>query len=299
MHDRLPLVVFPSQPGADAGDQASSLRLTADRYLARLGSILFRGFDVRTPEHFRRFAAGFGTTLERSRPEAEGLVELGHVGAESGAWPERVWQATDGARSGFTLLADGRDVFRALPKSIRTRFVDRGLMQVQRIELGAGVERSSIEARCRTAGASVEWSEPGVAVARRRLPAVIAHPLTHELVWLGDVRAPARAGKELVHADGGEIEPSVLEEIEAAFDDVRTVLEWEAGDVLLLDNLIMSHVHVAAEGETFAPRMLHGEPTFSPSADDVRWVETPRPGPRRVDMSDSQRVPAQPCRSWA
>jgi hypothetical protein len=69
--------------------------------------------------------------------------------------------------------------------------------------------------------------------------------------------------------------------------------------VLLLDNLITSHVHVAAEGERFAARVLHGEPTFSPSAEDVRWVETPRPGPRRVEVSDSQRAPAQPCRSWA
>jgi TfdA family taurine catabolism dioxygenase TauD len=297
MHDRLPLVVFPNLPGAEASDRAPSLRLTADRYLARVGSILFRGFDVNTPDHFRRFAAGFGATLDRPAAESEGPSELGHLRGAHGAWPLRAWLSAGGGQSGFTLLADGRDVFRALPRSVRARFVDRGLMQVQRIELGAGVERASVEAWCGTNGASVDWSEPGVAIARRRLPAVIAHPATHELVWLGDVRAPARTGKRLVHADGGEIEPSVLEEIEAAFDDVRSVLEWEAGDVLLLDNLIMSHLHVAAEGDRFTPRVLHGEPTFSPSREDVRWVEAPPPGPRRVDVSEGQR--AQPYRSWA
>ncbi|MET0411097.1 MAG: hypothetical protein ABW217_07360, partial [Polyangiaceae bacterium] len=117
MHDRLPLVVFPSLPGADAGDQIAALRLTADRYLARLGTILFRGFDVSTSDQFSRFATGFGMTLDRSGADPEQLVELGHVRAESGAWPLRVWQSSAGAR-GFTLLADGRDVFRALPRSI-------------------------------------------------------------------------------------------------------------------------------------------------------------------------------------
>jgi hypothetical protein len=68
--------------------------------------------------------------------------------------------------------------------------------------------------------------------------------------------------------------------------------------VLLLDNLITSFAHVAPEGRVFTPAVLHGEPAFGPSADDVRWVETPRPGPRRVEVSDSQRAPL-PCRSWA
>lgn len=301
MHDRLPLVVFPRLPGADLGNHGASLRLTAERYLPRLGNILFRGFDVQSAEGLRRFAGGFGTALAGAEPhELVELVELGHARAHAGAWPLRTWlSATDAALPGWTFMADGREVFRALPKSLRARFVDRGLMQVQRITLDAGTERASLEAVCRASGASVEWLEPGVAITRRRLPAVIAHPLTHELVWLADVLAPAREGKELVHADGSVIEASIKDEIEAAFDDVRVVLEWEAGDVLLLDNLIMSHVHVAPEGRVFTPTLLLDEPTFSPSADDVRWVETPRPGPRRVDVSDAPRALAAPCRSWA
>lgn len=310
-HDRLPLVVFPRQPGADAGDQAAALRATAERYLARLGAIVFRGFELRTQARFRRFVAGFGVSLAHAASELEPRaelaqpVELGHVRAASGGWPLSVWQCAPRGEAGFTLLADGRDVFRALPKSLRARFVDRGLMQVQRVELTSGVERSTLEAAWRAGGASVEWLEANVALVRRRVPAVIAHPETHELVWLcgsladADGRAPARGDQRLVHADGSEIEPSMLEAIEAAFDESRTVLEWEAGDVLLLDNLIMSHVHVAPEGRTFAPLVLHGEPTFSPSADDVRWVETPRPGPRRPEPSESPRALAQPCRSWA
>jgi hypothetical protein len=297
MHDRLPLVVFPRAPGADLGDHFASLRLTAERYLPRLGSILFRGFGVERGEDLRRFAGGSAAPLEAATHDG---VELGHARASCGAWPLRAWLCATGATlPGWTFMADGREVFRALPKSLRARFVDRGLMQVQRIALEAGTDRAGFEAAWRTRGASVEWLEPGVALTRRRVPAVIAHPLTHDLVWLADVLAPAREGKELVHADGSVIESSIKDEIEAAFDDVRVVLEWEPGDVLLLDNLTMAVVHVAPEGRGFTPALLLDEATFSPSADDVRWVETPRPGPRRVDVSDAQRALAAPCRSWA
>jgi len=43
---------------------------------------------------------------------------------------------------------------------LRARFVDRALMQVQRIALDAGLERASVDAWCRARGARVEWIEP-------------------------------------------------------------------------------------------------------------------------------------------
>src|SRR5688572_20885363 len=122
MHDRLPLVVFPRLPGADLADHGASLRLTAERYLARLGNILFRGFEVQSTDDLRRFAGGFGTALEGAGAPPHELVELGHARAHAGAWPLRAWlSASEAALPGWTFLADGREVFRALPKSIRAR----------------------------------------------------------------------------------------------------------------------------------------------------------------------------------
>jgi alpha-ketoglutarate-dependent taurine dioxygenase len=306
--DGLPLVVFPSHPSPDRVDWTLQVRASAERYLSRLGSILFRGFRVQTAEDFRRFAGAFGQGLvPAAGSEPLGVTELGHVRARNGAWPLRVWFQCENApsRGDATWLADGREVFRSLPKKLRARFIDRGLMQVQRFALeSAKPDRVSLEAWCRSRELSVEWCPDGSLRTRRRSPVVIAHPLTHELVWFNHAhrRAELEARScEVVYADGTPIEQTAIDEVRAVFEDVLRVLPWEFGDVLLVDNLITSHRHVAGDGQSeLAPATLRGEPCFSLSGSQERLIETPRLGPRRAEPAGcGERAPSASSRPWA
>jgi hypothetical protein len=66
----LPLVVFPRRGAGDSGDWMAALRSCIERYLPRVGSILFRGFPVRSAEEFACFAAAFGASRTRDPGDA-------------------------------------------------------------------------------------------------------------------------------------------------------------------------------------------------------------------------------------
>jgi alpha-ketoglutarate-dependent taurine dioxygenase len=51
------------------------------------------------------------------------------------------------------------------------------------------------------------------------------------------------------YGDGSAIEEEALEQIRKAYRDARLLIEWERGDVLLLDNLFYAHGRLAFTGE--------------------------------------------------
>jgi Taurine catabolism dioxygenase TauD, TfdA family len=43
------------------------------------------------------------------------------------------------------------------------------------------------------------------------------------------------------YGDGAEIEPEALDELRAAYDAEIVVIPWQEGDILMLDNMLVSH----------------------------------------------------------
>lgn len=289
----LPLVVLPRHPEPEQIDWACQVRCCAQRYLSRLGCILFRGFGVVGAPRLRRFATAFGQPLlpEGSAEEdgAEGRFVDGQVAGRG--WPLWRWLqgGSVGASGTLSRLSDGREVFRHIPKRLRARFMDRGLLYARDFPglgestWGAGATVTNLELWWRARGWRCEWQPSGGLRIWQRAVAALPHPITGDVVWFNRAHccaassataqrfraaSPESAPCRVWYADGAPIEEGVLEELRAVFTDLVVSLPWEEGDVLMLDNLVMSH---AAPSGAPAPAVLFAQPCFTLPAASARW----------------------------
>ncbi|HEV2863964.1 MAG TPA: TauD/TfdA family dioxygenase [Pyrinomonadaceae bacterium] len=194
-------------------------------------------------------------------------------------WPLKLffYCARPADRGGETPLADCRNVYRRLRPETRERFARGGWMYVRNFSEGFGLpwqsvfqttDRAAVEQHCRRAGIEAEWKSEGRLCVRAVRPAVAAHPRTGEPVWFNHATffhvstlAPA-VREELLrnfdeadlptntyYGDGSPIEPSVLEELREAYRGELTAFAWEAGDLLMVDNMLVAHGRASYAGE--------------------------------------------------
>lgn len=186
-------------------------------------------------------------------------------------WPRKLffYCATPPATGGETPLADVRRVLRRISPETRERFRERGVMYVRNYDEGLGLdwrevfqteERAAVERYCEAAGISAEWGEGDRLRTRQVAQAVARHPHTGEEVWFNHAaffhvsRLDARVREALLEAvgeehlpnnsfygDGGAIEPSALAEVAAAYDAETIAFPWQAGDILMVDNMLVAH----------------------------------------------------------
>jgi alpha-ketoglutarate-dependent taurine dioxygenase len=183
-------------------------------------------------------------------------------------------------QGGYTPLADTRKIFARLSPQIRDRFIEKKWMLVRNYGAGFGLpwqtvfqteDRSVVEQYCRQVGIEFEWKENNGLRTRQVRPVVIRHPRTGELTWFNHATffhvttleptmrdaLLAEVNKEDLptnsyYGDGSPIEPSVLEELRAAYLEELITFPWEAGSVVLLDNVLTSH----ARTPYFGPRKI-------------------------------------------
>jgi alpha-ketoglutarate-dependent taurine dioxygenase len=185
-------------------------------------------------------------------------------------WPARLWffcvKAAD--HRGETPLADGRQMLGRLASPLLDRFKARGIMYVRCYRDGLGLDWQTVfatqnpqevEARCHALGLVCEWSA-GCLRTRSVRPAVVRHPRTGEQVWFNQLThwhprclpsyvqdtlrehyAETEFPRNALYGDGSPIEPSVVDEICAIYREVEVSFPWEEGDLLLVDNVLMSH----------------------------------------------------------
>jgi alpha-ketoglutarate-dependent taurine dioxygenase len=174
-------------------------------------------------------------------------------------------------QGGETPIADSRKVFALLAPEIIERFKHRGVKYVRNFHGGHGsgqswqtvfatTDQAVVEAYCREGGISWHWKADGGLRVSQVRPAYIKHPQTGELVWFNQAhqwhlsnlepdiaRAMGAAVPEAelpMHAydgDGALLEPFVLDAIRTAYQQATVTFPWQAGDILLLDNMLTAH----------------------------------------------------------
>lgn len=177
---------------------------------------------------------------------------------------------------GETPIADCRGVLRRLRPEIRERFVEKGWMYVRNFGDGFGLpwqtvfqteDRAEVERQCRGKGIRAEWKGEGRLRVSTVLPAVARHPRSGELSWfnhatffhittleplLREVLLEEFAEEDLptntYYGDGSPIEPEALEELREAYRRETVSFPWQAGDVLLLDNVLTAHGRAPYKG---------------------------------------------------
>lgn len=186
-------------------------------------------------------------------------------------WPATLFFlcAVPPQQGGETPLADCRRVFDAIDPEIRQRFIERKVLYVRNFSDELGLpwptvfgtdDRTVVEARCREAGYEVRWRGATGLRTRRIGPAALRHPRTGEWVWFNHatffhvttlpeaVRQPlvaqfadADLPNHTYYGDGSPIEPEVVEQLRHAYRQATVKQPWHAGDILLVDNLLVAH----------------------------------------------------------
>ena len=202
------------------------------------------------------------------------------------------------AVGGATPIVDVRAVHRRLHPEATDRFKGRGWMLVRNFGDGFGpdwrtsfhVERKEeLEAYCRRAGVAFEWLDGDRLRTRQIRPAVADHPVTGERLWFNHIAFWHLSSldpklREFMlddfgveglpfasyYGDGTPIEDEVVATMRRAYDAEKIIFPWQAGDILILDNMLTAHgrepfqgdrLILAAMGDPFSQRFLnHNDP---------------------------------------
>lgn len=177
---------------------------------------------------------------------------------------------------GDTPILDCRQTYQTIDAAIIKRMTEKGLMYVRNFIEGLDVSwqqffqttsKESVEAYCRKADIDFEWKSGNQLTTRQRCQAVARHPQTGVMVFFNQIQLHhiscldpgVRASmlsmfreedlpRNVYYGDGTPIEDSVVAEISEIYDRLAVRFPWQAGDVILLDNMLTAHARDPFKG---------------------------------------------------
>jgi alpha-ketoglutarate-dependent taurine dioxygenase len=246
-----------------------------DRFASRFGQTLHAYEFGSTP----RSKVGKGVFSSTEYP-ADQWIDQHNEQSYTLRWPESIFFYCDIAaeENGATPVADSRVVYRRLDPVLRKHFHDKRIMYVRNFGNGLDVpweqvfgteDRDEVERYCRANQIAYEWLDDGDALRTRQVcQSEHVHPTTNERVWFnqahlfhvsnlpGDVREALldvvdedRLPRNTYFGDGTPIDSAMLDEIRAVYRDSMLSFAWQAGDLLALDNVLMSHGRAPFKGK--------------------------------------------------
>jgi alpha-ketoglutarate-dependent taurine dioxygenase len=195
------------------------------------------------------------------------------------SWPMKLWFfcMRPAQQGGATPIADGRIVYQRIDSAIRERFLEKKVMYMRNYGDGLGLtwqtafqtsSKADVEEYCRNANISFEWKSEDRLRTRQIFKTIVNHPVTGEPVWFEHtaffhisslqphVRETliAEFGEDELpfntyYGDGTPIEESVLDQIREAYEQEAVRFQWQKKDLLLIDNVLVSHARDSYSGE--------------------------------------------------
>jgi Taurine catabolism dioxygenase TauD, TfdA family len=173
---------------------------------------------------------------------------------------------TDG---GATPVADSAAVLHALPTELVERFERVGWLLIRNYndDFGASVgdafgtdDRRAVESYCRANAIKFEWRPDGALRTWQRRSAVVRHPLTGQRCWFNQIAflnewtIDAEVREYLVDmygedglpfttrfGNGDAVGADVVQLINEVYEAHTARERWQAGDLLLVDNVRTAH----------------------------------------------------------
>ncbi len=267
-------------------------RALLESWLSRYGAVLLRGFAIDTPEEFETVVQAVQPALldyvggDSPRTRITGKVytsteypetyriSLHNELSYAHKWPRKIffYCAVPPAQGGETPIVDCRQVFQALDPQLRERFRRRKIMYVNNLHGGDGMgkswqdayetnDRSEVMSFLSAAGVDFKWDDRGNLRTNQVREAVIAHPVTGQMVWFNQaeqwhpstldlknrraMKALGMKEEDLPHyatyGDGGPLDENELNDIRALMREKAVCFSWQQGDVLVLDNVLVAH----------------------------------------------------------
>ncbi|MFC3574136.1 TauD/TfdA family dioxygenase [Streptomyces yaanensis] len=245
-----------------------------------------------------REEVGDNVYLSTTYPAAE-RIELHNEGTYWTAWPQKLFFCcvTAPTVGGETPIADNRRIKERIPAPLRERLERSGVRYVRNYNSGFGLtwqeayQTSSREEVDRYAAENdtvTEWLDEDHLRTVQIRPAVRPHPVTGERMWFNHaaffhvssrdpqtrealVEALGEDGLPFTtaHGDGSPLADEDVRIINEAYLAEEVAFRWEAGDVLLLDNMSVAHARRPYEGDrkilVAMTDPVHGE-AFEPTA---------------------------------
>lgn len=252
-------VLFRGFDGMDSATQFNN-------FVSTLSDRLMGYLDHHTPR--TRISENIYTSTEYP---ADHHIPFHSENSKNHIWPLKLWffcmqVASEG---GETPIADNRKVFSLLNPKLRDRFIEKGVMYVRNFGEGVGLSwqsafqttsREEVERYFREAKVDFEWKTGDRLRVKHVCQSVAAHPQSSEMVWFNQAHlfhvtsVDAEAQESLLsmfdeedlpsnayYGDGSTIEGHVLDEIRKAYKQAEVVFQWQSGDILMLDNMLVSH----------------------------------------------------------
>ncbi|HEY9849782.1 MAG TPA: TauD/TfdA family dioxygenase [Leptolyngbyaceae cyanobacterium] len=224
---------------------------------------------------------------------ADRSIPLHNEMAYSLNWPLKIWFycVQPSEKGGETPIADSRKAFKFLDNKIKEKFIEKQVMYVRNYGEGLDLQwenvfqttdKLEVETYCKNVGIEFEWREKNRLRTRQVCQAIAIHPKTNETVWFNQAHlfhvssldAEVRESllsilrtedlpRNAFYGDGSEIEPSVIAEINAVYQQESVIFPWHKGDILMLDNMLVAHGRKPFSGSR---KVLVGmaEPFFQP-----------------------------------
>lgn len=177
---------------------------------------------------------------------------------------------------GETPVADSANVLNTLPADLVERFEREGWLLIRNYneDIGASIaeafgtdDRSGVESYCRANAIRFEWQPNGGLRTCQRRSAVVRHPLTDRRCWFNQIAflnewtMDSELREYLVDLYGEDglpfntrfgnadaIGTDVIQLIDEAYEENAVRERWQAGDLLLVDNLRTAHGRESFEG---------------------------------------------------
>lgn len=202
---------------------------------------------------------------------AEQTIAMHNEFSYGTTWPMRIWFYCDIAakQGGQTPIANSHKVYERIDAEIREAFIRKRTMYVR--NYGSAIDlpwqtvfqtesRAEVEAYCRRAPIEWEWLDGDRLRTRQVREAVMQHPQTGEMLWFNqahlfhlsnldpEIQSSLLASfgeenlpRQACYGDGSPIEKEAVDAIRRAYAEVAVEFEWQPGDVLLLDNMLVAH----------------------------------------------------------
>jgi alpha-ketoglutarate-dependent taurine dioxygenase len=218
----------------------------------------------------RRKAAG-GRIATSTEYSAGLALRLHSECSFADAWPLHIYFLAEvvATSGGCTPIAANKAIHARVDPDIREMFERRGVMYLKTFGLGSSppwqeafqtTDRAAVETRCRAEGITAEWIGTGGLRTRSIRPAIVRHVHGGEPLWFNHVNAvhitghppdllaafrknfaPDELPRHCLFGDGEEIDDEIAAAVRDVYEAETIRFSWQAGDVLLLDNMYWSH----------------------------------------------------------
>ncbi len=211
---------------------------------------------------------------------ADRFIQFHNECSYSTSWPARIlfFCVIPSNKGGETALADSREVYKLIDENIKNEFISNGLTYVRNYIPGLDMDwsevfqtnqRSEVEKYCLELGVNFEWGQGNIELTtKQHAQAAISHPTTKETAWFNQahlfhssalqqhekegllslVRTAENLPRNVFLGSNKAIDDKYFDNIRAAYETERIEFQWQKGDVLLLDNLLMAHSRNPYEG---------------------------------------------------